>query len=189
MSGRTRTAFGLGLFSPATEATAPSLSVQPSSPSITRFLHLGCLEHELFPGLGEPQEFSLLLLFGGSFSALVAASHTGTNQNSSDVSSGTHYTSQELSAVIPFLVLSPENSSSGFPKVQLSPPLREMARLCLGSPCRSCSLEAPRAVGWSYCETHLICSPSMFCVAYCLMSENCFTYFVCSVIVAVYGGR
>lgn len=82
------------------------------------------------------------------FPALIASSYTGTNQNSADASSGIRYTSQELRAVIPFLVLSPENSRcSRFAEAPtLSPQLRETARLCLGWPCCCCSLEALKAV-------------------------------------------
>lgn len=51
LSCRTRAACGLELLGPTTEVIYPSLSVQPNPPSITSFLHSGCLEHELFPAL------------------------------------------------------------------------------------------------------------------------------------------
>lgn len=45
------------------------LSINPVPQVLTRFLHPGYLEHELFPALCELQEFFFLLLPGGSFPA------------------------------------------------------------------------------------------------------------------------
>ena len=180
--GRTRAACGRELLGPTNEPIYTLLGVlKPNS-----FLHSGCLDHDLFPDLGERQEFFCWLLLGASFPVLVASSHTGTKQNSAEGPRGTHHASQELCADILMLVLSPENSRCpSFPKVPTLSQFRETARLCLGSSWCYCSLETLKAATHKQGSPHLFpfSQGSVPCAAYGSTADNCFTFFVCFVII------